>query len=250
MKVLHRWIPYLLLVVGPFCLIDFANAQEASQDKGKWVVISDKLLSSTPVPPDFNGLPGNSLKTTGVAVDRTTGAIIVVLFRSQIFRSTDKGKTFERIDAGKVRGICQTGWSINIDPDNGNRIALFLIYGTSGLTLDGGRTWTTFDGGDFGAVDWAVAEPKVMMKVDHGGRTNLTRDAGKTWKIIGKDRESRENGSSVGLGIVDSEALGCCIERTARALNVAPTVARPGTRFPTSTQKVVSRWCSRVPSTG
>lgn len=183
-------------------------AENTPGEGGKWTCISDELVQSTPVPRDFNGLPGKTLKTTGVAVDRTTGAVIVALFRSQIFRSRDGGKIFERIDGGKVSGICQTGWSINVDPENGNRIACFLIYGTGGLTLDGGQTWKPFPGDcDLGAVDWSAAEPKVMLTVTHGGRINLTQDAGKTWKFVGADRESRENGSSVGLGVVDADTL-------------------------------------------
>jgi photosystem II stability/assembly factor-like uncharacterized protein len=199
----------LLLVASAPCLCQRAYAGEASAGKGKWTVISDNLVSSTPVPRDFNGLPGKTLKTTGVAVDRIRGAVIVVLFRSQIFRSSDKGKTFERIDGGKVCGICQTGWAINVDPNNGDRMACFLIYGTSGLTLDGGKTWTQFDGGDFGAVDWSAAEPKVMLRTDHGrGQVYLTKDTGKTWKLIGKANVgNREMGESGGLGVVDAGTL-------------------------------------------
>jgi photosystem II stability/assembly factor-like uncharacterized protein len=202
-------VSVLLLVASSACLCQRANAGEASEEKGKWTVISDQLLSSTPVPPDFHGLPGKTLKSTGVAVDRTTGDIIVVLFRSQIFRSSDRGKTFKRIDGGKVGGICQTGWAINVDPNNGDRVALFLIYGTSGLTLDGGKTWTQFDGGDFGTVDWSAAEPKVMLRTDHGrGQVYLTKDSGKTWKLIsGAHVGNREAGESGGLGVVDSGTL-------------------------------------------
>ncbi len=208
MRAFRGWVSVLSCLGGLACLCEIGNAQDAPGEKGPWTVISDSLVSSTPLPADFNGLPGKTLKTTGVAVDRTTGDIIVVLFRSQIFRSSDQGQTFERIDGGKVTGICQTGWSINIDPDNGKRLACFLIYGTGGLTLDGGKTWTQFPGNfDFGAVDWSAAEPKTMLAVDHGGRVNLTNDAGKTWKLIGTDRQSREHGSSVGLGIVDSGTL-------------------------------------------
>ena len=185
------------------------QASAASQPgEGKWTIISDKLLSSTPVPPDFNGLPGKTLKTTGVAVDRTTGDLIVVLFRSHICRSSDRGKTFERIDGGKLGGICQTGWAINIDPNSGQRMACFLIYGTSGLTLDGGKTWTTFGDSEFGAVDWSVPEPKVMLRTDHGHKVYLTRDAGKTWKLLDNVHVgNREGGESAGLGVVDSGTL-------------------------------------------
>lgn len=208
MTMIRGWTGALLFVVVVVFLCEIAYSGDAPEDKGKWTLISDKLISATPVPPDFNGLPGKTLKATGVAVDRTTGDVIVVLMRSQIFRSSDKGKTFERIDGGKVSGICQTGWSINVDPDNGNRIACFLIYGTGGLTLDCGKTWTQFPGKfDFGAVDWSAAEPKVMFGIDHGGRINLTKDVGKTWKLVGSDRESRESGSSVGVGVVDAGTL-------------------------------------------
>ena len=199
------WLAVFLMLAscGPF-----ATSGDPSAEKAKWTVISDKLLTDTPVPPNFNGLPGKTLKTTGVAVDRTTGDVIVVLFRSQIFRSSDKGKTYTRIDAGKLSGICQTGWAIQMDPDDGKRMAFFLIYGTGGMTLDGGKTWSHIPGKfDFGAVDWSAAEPKVMMAVDHGGQLNLSKDAGKTWKLLGPERQSRENGSSIGIGVVDAETL-------------------------------------------
>ncbi len=50
---------------------------------------------------------------------------------------------------------CETGWSINVDPNNGQRMACFMIYGSSSFTLDGGKTWRSVGAGpcDHAAVD-------------------------------------------------------------------------------------------------
>jgi photosystem II stability/assembly factor-like uncharacterized protein len=194
-------------VVWPY---QIANAAEPIGDRGKWTVVSGKLANSTPVR-DFAGVPSEKQQTTGVAVDRTTGAVFVVLNGSgEIWRSPDKGQTFARIDGGKISGRCETGWSLNVDPNDGRRMACFMIYGRGGFTLDGGKTWRPFDPGpcDFAAVDWSAAEPKVMLGNQHdgGGRALLSKDAGKTWKLVAAGVESRA-GSSLGLGVVDSRTL-------------------------------------------
>jgi photosystem II stability/assembly factor-like uncharacterized protein len=190
------------------CPIGFAA--DVAGDRGKWTAISEKLVNSIRVG-DLAGVPSEKQKTTGVAVDRTTGAVFVVLNGSgEIWRSPDKGKTFERIDGGKISGRCETGWSLNVDPNNGRHMACFMIYGSGGFTLDGGRTWRQFASGpcDYAAVDWSAVEPRVMLgnKHDGGGRALLSKDAGKTWKLVGTGVESRA-GSSIGVGVVDSGTL-------------------------------------------
>ncbi len=154
---------------------------------------------------------GKDEKTTAVAVDRTTGDLLLLLNNcGELHRSSDKGKTFQRIDGGKLdHGRCETGWGLSVDPNNGQRIACFVIYGNGGLTLDGGKTWTQILGPwDYGALDWSAADPKVMLGARHesGGKIHLSKDAGKTWKPIATGVESR-GGSSIGIGVVDAGTL-------------------------------------------
>jgi photosystem II stability/assembly factor-like uncharacterized protein len=147
-----------------------------------------------------------------VAVDRATGDVYVVLNNNGVWRSSDKGKTFERIDGGKISGRCETGWAINMDPNNGKRFACYMLDGLCGCTLDGGKTWIPFTkverNWDLGAVDWSVPEPKVFFGIQHecGGRMHLSKDAGKTWKFIGTGTESR-GGSAIGCGVVEAGVI-------------------------------------------
>jgi hypothetical protein len=195
---------WLLFAVSacPFASI---TAEDAPGGKGQWTVISDKLVA------DAGAATDKFDQTAGIAVDRTTGAVFVALNSGcggGIGRSSDQGRTFERIDDGKIKGRCETGWAINVDPNNGKRIACFEMGGMGGVTLDGGKTWTQFQFYDYGAVDWSAADPKVMLASAHesGGKIALTKDAGKTWNVITSGAELR-SGSSVGIGVVDAGTL-------------------------------------------
>ena len=138
-----------LVIALVFC----GTAQAA--EKGKWVNISDPIVN--PFTENGQNLPWPG-GTAGVAVDPSDGALFMIVTGQGAWRSTDHGATFARCDGGKVGGRCETGYSINVDPD-GKHLACFMLDGKGAMTLDAGQTWEAMkDVGrnwDYAAVDWA-----------------------------------------------------------------------------------------------
>jgi hypothetical protein len=186
----------------------------AAAPKGGWTVISDGVLADLEKEGKKPAWPG---KTTGVAVDRTTGEAFLLIPGQGVWRTADRGGKFERVDGGKVGGRCETGWSVNVDP-GGKRMVCFMLDGPSGYTLDGGKTWSGLAemgrGWDYGAIDWTAAQPKVIFAARHesGGELHLSADFGKSWKKVGVEPKV------MGVGVVDAETLllhrGSGIERS------------------------------------
>jgi photosystem II stability/assembly factor-like uncharacterized protein len=146
----------------------------------KWQVISTDVLAK--VKP---GYPG---KTAGVAVDPATGDLFMCVPDQGLWKSTDHGDTFVRADKGEIGGRCETGFALNFDPA-GKRLMCFMIYGSSGWTDDGGKSWhaSKVSHLDFGAVDWHDSG-KCFLAIVHekGGQLTLSTDAGASWKDLDK----------------------------------------------------------------
>jgi hypothetical protein len=170
-----------MLVLG---CIAVATGDDAS--KGKWLPMSDGIISTLEADHLKPGYPGGA---AGVAVDHASGAVYVVICDQGIWRSADHGATFIRVDKKVIGGRCETGFALDADPA-GSRLMCFMIYGPSGMTMDGGNAWSssTLSHLDFGAVDWSDATAKTMISVKHesGGEGVLSRDAGKSWSSLGK----------------------------------------------------------------
>lgn len=154
-----------------------------------WVNISDPI--TTQVKPGYAG------PTAGVVADRASGAVFMVVNDQGLWRSTDHGATFQRCDDKAVGGRCETGWALQADPA-GQRLAVFVVYGSSAMTTDGGKTWTKFalSHFDFGAVDWADSGKRLLaLRHEKNGILATSDDGGATWKDL-------ESGFS-GLGVLD-----------------------------------------------
>lgn len=170
---------------------------------GTWVDISAGVLAKLEEQKVKVAWPG---LTTGVAVDRTTGDLYMVVCGQGVWKSTDKGATFQEVDGTAVGGRCETGYALCLDPA-GKRMACFMLDGKSGLTADAGRTWTPVKniarGYDWGAVDWSAHPATFMFALVHesGGVAAVSDDAGKTWNQIGKDYQA--------VGLFAADALLC-----------------------------------------
>ncbi|MBM4036260.1 MAG: hypothetical protein FJ291_31375 [Planctomycetes bacterium] len=159
---------------------------------GEWACISDGVLADI----ERQGLkaawPG---KTTGVAVDRTTGELFLAIPGLGVWRSGDKGATFARCDGGAVGGRCETGYSLHLDP-NGKRVACFMLDGKSAMTLDGGKTWLPVKnvgrGPDWGAVLWAEGEPKTIFERTHENRDIAIVSQGGQEGLPGDERRGED----------------------------------------------------------
>jgi hypothetical protein len=163
-------------------LVSPASAGPVPSDdaKGRWVPISEGVTSRVTC-----GWPG---LTAGVAIDRVSGDVFMVVCDQGIWKSADRGATFTRADGGAVGGRCETGFALHADPAGG-RLMCFMIYGGSACTTDGGKTWIRSKTShlDIGAVDWE-ATGRCLLAVRHesGGMLCVSEDAGATWRDLGK----------------------------------------------------------------
>ena len=183
-----KTIPTLLLL-APFA----AFAAE-------WVNISDSVTATLK--------PGYAGPTAGVTVDRASGDVYFVVSDQGLWKSSDHGQTFARVDEKNIGGRCETGWALNFDP-NGQRLFCFMIYGSSALTTDGGKTWAKSKVShlDFGAVDWEDTGKRLLaLRHESGGMLTTSDDGGATWKDL-------EKGFS-GLGVFDSKTFVGTKEKT------------------------------------
>src|SRR5436190_4835315 len=186
----------------------------ASQEKGQWVPISESVTSK--VKTAWPGL------TAGIAVDPSTGDVYMAVSGAGLYKSTDKGATFERCDGEMVGGRCETGAALCVDPERPGRIACFMLDGKSARTLDGGKTWVAINdksrGFDYVAVDWSDPKARRMFGVRHeSGEIGLLSEDGATWKVL--DKPWKAFGSSISTRSSRSGA---------RASSARRTAARPG----------------------
>jgi len=145
-----------------------------------WVNISDSVTSQVK--------PGYAGPTAGVVVDRVSGDVFMVVNDQGLWKSTNHGESFARVDGGAIGGRCETGWALQADP-GGHRLFGSMIYGGSAMTTDGGNTWTKSATShlDFGAVDWADTGRRLLaIRHESGGVLTTSDDGGATWKDLEK----------------------------------------------------------------
>lgn len=169
----------------------------AAEAKGQWVNISEPLIAQLA---GQNLKPGYAGPTAGVAVDPADGAVYLVVNDLGLYKSTDHGATFVRCDGKAVGGRCETGFAVDADP-KGRRLAVFVVYGSSATTGDGGKTWTASKVShvDVVAVDWADAKTLLALRHEAGGLITLSTDGGQTWKDLEKGFK--------GLGVFDARTF-------------------------------------------
>jgi photosystem II stability/assembly factor-like uncharacterized protein len=145
-----------------------------------WENISDPVTAK--VKPGYGG------PTAGVVVDRLSGDVFMVVNDQGLWKSGDHGATFARVDDGNIGGRCETGWALQADP-NGHRLFCFMIYGSSAMTTDGGKSWAKSGTShlDFGGVDWADTGKRLLaIRHESGGVLVTSDDGGATWHDEGK----------------------------------------------------------------
>lgn len=148
---------------------------------------------------------------SAVFVDRTTGEVFLSTWGFGVLKSGNAGKTFTRIDGGKISGAEAgpfQGNCVHISPE-GRKIAIFNMWnkqGPSGFSIDGGKTWESFTNEgrdwDFGAMDW---DSNTVFAARHEAESlHLSNDNGKTWLKLEK---KRNDPWVTGLGVVDKNTL-------------------------------------------
>jgi photosystem II stability/assembly factor-like uncharacterized protein len=194
--------PPIVLMVALALLASKSAAADESLGS-QWVNISDPVVQKLAAEGKKQDWP---YQTAGVACDATTGDVFVVLPGQGLWKSSDRGMSFARVDGGNIGGRCETSFSLNMDPQR-SRLACFMLDGKCAITPDGGKTWRPMtDLGrnwDYAAVDWSGDSIANILGERHevGGEVYLSTDAGKTWKLLFKDATFDRAG---GLGIFDA----------------------------------------------
>ena len=79
----------------------------------QWTDVSKPLLDRLEKEGAKIAWPG---ATAGVAVDPMSGDVFMVVPGQGLWRSTDQGLTFARVDGGAISGRCETAFSLQVDP--------------------------------------------------------------------------------------------------------------------------------------
>jgi photosystem II stability/assembly factor-like uncharacterized protein len=164
----------------------FFHATSHADDAAcKWLSVSDGVIAQLQKEGKKIGWPG---LTAGVAADPANGDVYMVVCDNGLWKSSDVGKTFTRVDGGAIGGRCETGFALSFDPAGG-RLACFMIYGSAGSSSDGGKSFTAWKTNhlDFGAADWEqMGKHLLAIRHESGGVLTLSKDGGATWKDLGK----------------------------------------------------------------
>jgi photosystem II stability/assembly factor-like uncharacterized protein len=153
-----------------------------------WTDISTPLIEKLKRQGEKLAWPGGC---SGVVADRLTGAVVVKVVGGGLWRSVDRGATWQHLDGGTVAGRDETGWATSVDQNDPQRMASFSLDGRAGWTADG-KQWQSFtDNGrnwDFGSVDWSAATPQTIIVAKHEtdppGEVDLSTDGGRTWRKL------------------------------------------------------------------
>ena len=187
---MKSWLCLLSTLVLAFAVVSYSQQKiiSVAGKGGQWVDISAEVLQNLASEGKKIGYPG---KAAGIAVDRVTGGVFMVIPDQGIWYSSDHGDSFKRVDGGTIGGRCETGFSLNFDP-LGKRLACFMLDGPSGYTLDGGKTWHPMKanqrGWDCGSVHWLDKKPAYIFALRHecGGEIYTSSEMGSDWKLKGK----------------------------------------------------------------
>jgi hypothetical protein len=179
----------------------------SAQAADTWTDISGPLLERLTNSGAKLAWPGGC---SGVVVNRTNGDVTIKVVGLGLWRSSDAGKNWQRIDGDAVSGRDETGWATSVDQNAPGRMASFSLDGSAGWTTDG-KNWKRFTSlgrnWDFGSVDWAAPIPKTIIGAKHEttppGEVYLTQDGGLTWKQLSIHLAGKSDRLSM-AGVLDS----------------------------------------------
>lgn len=159
----------------------------AAAPAADWTPLTAALVAREK--PGYGGL-------SGVVVDRATGRLFVNVSDRGVFRSADRGATWERHDTGPAKGRTETPGCFQLDPTGKTkRMLLPTVYGgpVAVGSADTGE-WRSLDKAsvhvDWCAADWTDPDLKFLLALKHeaGGLLLVSRDGGKTFTEAGKGR--------------------------------------------------------------
>jgi photosystem II stability/assembly factor-like uncharacterized protein len=177
---------------------------------GTWTDISSTLLDRLTNSGVKLAWPGGC---SGVVANRLNGNVTVKVVACGLWRSSDKGSTWQRIDNNDISGRDETGWATSSDQNTPTKMVSFSLDGLAGCTADGidwksftslGRNW------DFGSVDWAAPVAKTIIAAKHEtnpqGEVCVTTDGGLTWEKLAIHLSEHRDAISM-VGALDASTL-------------------------------------------
>jgi len=154
----------------------------------RWTDISSSFLERLTNGGAKPAWPGGC---SGVVVNRTNGDVTIKVVGLGLWRNSDQGNHWQRIDNNTISGRDETGWATCVDQNTPTHIASFSLDGSAGWTTNGvrwrpyttlGRNW------DFGSVDWSAPAPQTIIAAKHEttppGEVYVTQDGGAKWKKL------------------------------------------------------------------
>lgn len=92
---------YTLVLVSTGVIYSKDRSVSTAGKSGPWVDISAKVIQSLTREGKKIGYPG---KTGGISADRITSDVFMVIPDQGIWRSSDHGNSFTRVDSDKIGG--------------------------------------------------------------------------------------------------------------------------------------------------
>jgi photosystem II stability/assembly factor-like uncharacterized protein len=162
-----------------FAVTMIAAAPVAAQ----WQPVTAELVKEHK--PGFGGV-------CGVAVDHKNGDVYIDLSDRGIFRSTDQGKSWQRVGA-EIKGRTEWPGCMMLDPVSGTKLVVAFVYGSPIAVRPGPEAnWSFLDKKsqhiDWCAVDWNDPAMTLIFALKHesGDLLILSRDGGKSFEEVGK----------------------------------------------------------------
>src|SRR5215475_4970421 len=116
-----------------FCAVNVLLCLRASA-ADRWQDITSPLLERLTNNGAKAAWPGGC---SGVVVNRTNGDVTIKVVGLGLWRSSDQGQNWKRIDGDAISGRDETGWATSVDQSAPGRMASFSLDGTAGWTTDG-----------------------------------------------------------------------------------------------------------------
>lgn len=176
------WLRQCAVLIVCWVALPLERSTQAAEN---WTDTSSSLIERLTNSGAKPAWPGGC---SGVVVNRTNGDVTIKVVGLGLWRSSDKGSNWKRIDDDMISGRDETGWTTSVDQNAPSRVASFSLDGTAGWAPDGlnwqrftslGRNW------DYGSVDWAAPVPKTIIAAKHEttppGEVYVTSDGGVIW---------------------------------------------------------------------